>query len=98
MRPRWNEAAGTCRPSVIIATECGDLFAVGHLKLHHAEDVGAVLGAIPDHRDLIARLEHFLGPPAPVQSAGISEFAVPFHERAALVGHVDKQLAVWIDK
>jgi hypothetical protein len=85
-------------PSIIFATECGDHSAVGQLKFQHAEDAGTALGAIPDQRNWIAGLEHFLSPPAPVQSAGIGEFPVPFDNLPAVVGHIDKKLAMGIDK
>src|SRR4029077_1002583 len=84
--------------SIILGTKRGNYFAVCHFEFQNSEDVGAVLGTIPDHRNLIARLEHILGPPAPVQSAGIGELAVPFHDLAAVVGDIQKKLAMGIDE
>ena len=103
-KPEFSQALNSTKPlasvnsSIIFATERGDHSAIGQLKFHHAEDAGPALGAIPDQRNWIAWLEHFLSPPTPVQSAGIGKFAVPFNGLAAIIGHVDKKLAMGIDK
>jgi hypothetical protein len=84
--------------SVILGAKRGYYFAVGHFEFQNAEDIGPVLGAISNHRNLVAGHEHFFCPPAPVQNAWIGEFPVPFNELAAIIWHVDKKLAMGIDK